>query len=225
MKNMNSKKIKEIILFSFCKNIQNKWFVIFNIITLISIVLTLNWENITSIINIKNEDITYNVVVLDNVGIVYDEFEKDLSKNEKFNISKIEKNNYTKDNIPDNFMIVEIIEDKEDIFNVSIISKEGIYGEYFNPIKDELLKVRNNLLSKRYAISKETVDIFQRDVKINRKMLAVDAKNSDAKEIIKLFSSALIYIIAVFIFSKMANEIASEKQSKSTEYVLTVVSE
>ena len=222
---MNNKKIKEIILFSFCKNIQNKWFVIFNIITFILIVLTLNWANISSVFNVKSEEIIYKVAVLDNVGIVYDELKKDLAKNEKFIINKIEENDYTEENIPDNFMIVEIVENREEIFNVSIISKEGIYGEYYNPIKDELLKIRNDLLAKRYAIDKDAVNIFQRDLKIERKMLAVNAKDSSAKDIINFFSSALIYIITVFIFSKMANEIASEKQSKSTEYVLTVVSE
>ena len=43
---MNNIKVKEILKFSLYKNIQNKWFIIFNIITLISTVIMLNWESI-----------------------------------------------------------------------------------------------------------------------------------------------------------------------------------
>ena len=43
---MNNNKVKEIIKFSFIKNIQNKWFIIFNILTLISIVLMVNWGSL-----------------------------------------------------------------------------------------------------------------------------------------------------------------------------------
>lgn len=222
---MNKSKVKEMILFSLYKNIQNKWFVIFNIVTLVSTIIILNWGNFANIINTKTEDKTFNIAVLDNVGLIYDEFEKDLSDDKKFVISKIERNDYTEENIPDDFMIVEISEDIEEIFHVTIISKEGIYGEYYNPVKGELLKIRNDLLAKRYALDNNVAEILQRDMKIDRKMLGVNAEDSSTKEIVKFFSSALIYIITVFIFSKMANEIASEKQSKSVEYVLTTVSE
>lgn len=222
---MNKSKVKEMILFSLYKNIQNKWFVIFNIVTLVSTIIILNWGNFANIINTKTEDKTFNIAVLDNVGLIYDEFEKDLSDDKKFVISKIERNDYTEENIPDDFMIVEISEDIEEIFHVTIISKEGIYGEYYNPVKGELLKIRNDLLAKRYALDNSVAEILQRDIKIDRKMLGVNAEDSSTKEIVKFFSSALIYIITVFIFSKMANEIASEKQSKSVEYVLTTVSE
>ena len=47
---MNSTKLKEIIKFSFNKNLQNKWFILFNIITLISVIFMLNWGNFSNLI-------------------------------------------------------------------------------------------------------------------------------------------------------------------------------
>ena len=53
---MNNFKVKEIIKFSFYKSIQNKWFVIFNAITLIGMVLMLNWGNIANLFEIGEEE-------------------------------------------------------------------------------------------------------------------------------------------------------------------------
>ena len=52
---MNNTKVKEIIKFSLYKNIQNKWFILFNSLTLISLIVLLNWGTITNFFNIKEE--------------------------------------------------------------------------------------------------------------------------------------------------------------------------
>ena len=88
---------------------------------------------------------------------------------------------------------------------------------------DALKEVRNQLLLEKYSISAEQLAEFQSDLTIERIMLSVNTEDSEAKELIKLFSSALTYFLTILIFSKMANEIAQEKQSKSSEYVLTAV--
>lgn len=46
---MNRNKVKEMIQFSFYKNIQNKWFIIFNVISLITAILMLNWSSVSSL--------------------------------------------------------------------------------------------------------------------------------------------------------------------------------
>lgn len=221
---MNNQKVREIIKFSFYKNIQNKWFIIFNVLTLIGIILIVNWGNISSFLDFQNDDKVFDIVVLDNVNLVYDDFFKDMSGDERFAISRIESNDYTSETIPDDFMIIEVMEDEKEVFKVSLISKEGIAVETYNAIKDELFKIRNVYLSKKYGVGRTSLAILQSELSINRVMLSVETDESETKEMIKLFSSALTYLITVFIFSKMANEIASEKQSKSTEYILTTVS-
>lgn len=221
---MNNSKVKEIIKFSLYKNIQNKWFIIFNILTLISIVIMMNWGNISDIIKPQDEIDEYEVAVLDNTNLIFGKFVEKFSGDTGYKITKITENTYTAENIPDDFMVVEIIPDEVEGFKTAIISREGINVSIYNPIKDALFNLRNKLLEEMYGVTKDELKILQSDLSVNRILLSVNADDSATKELIKLFSSALTYMLTIFIFSKMANEIASEKQSKSTEYILTTVS-
>lgn len=221
---MNNKKVKEIIKFSFYKNIQNKWFIIFNIITLLSIVFILNWGNISSLFTSSSEQEIFKVEVLDTENIVYDSFLSSQENNNDVEISRATSNEYTAENIPDDFMLIEVIPDEQSIFNLKVISKEGISVDIYTPLIDSLNEIRNNLFTEKYGISNDTLNILQSEINVERIMLGVDADDSYAKEMIKLFSSALTYLITLIIFSKMANDIAQEKQSKSSEYILTTVS-
>jgi len=221
---VNNLKVKEMIKFSFYKNIQNKWFIIFNVLTLLGIITIVNWGSISTLFNNKANEDVFRVAILDSANLIYDSFVNDMSGDERYIIERVNKNEYTSDSIPDNFMIVEVTEDEVEGFKVSIISKEGINVEFYHPITEELFQLRNNILSLKYDIEKESIEVLQKDLSINRVMLSVEAEDSNTKEMVKLFSSALTYILTVFIFSKIANEIASEKQSKSTEYILTTVS-
>lgn len=221
---MNSRKVKEIIKFSFYKNIQNKWFIIFNIITLISIIFALNFGAISSVFKGTSEDKVFEITLLDEFNLVYDEFYNEFSGDERYNITRIYENNYSKDNIPNNFAVIEIIQDEKEIFKTSIISKEGINVKIYNPIVEKLFEIRNDYLASNYDLTDENLKVLQSDLDVNRVMLSVNSEDSNLKEIIKLFSSAFTYLLITFIFSKMSNEIVSEKQSKSTEYILTTVS-
>lgn len=223
---MNNTKVKEMIKFSFYKNIQNKWFIIFNVITLLSIIIMLNWSFVTSLFSKEtDEQKIFEIAVIDNYSLVYSDLVNELSSLEEFSLSKITENTYTSENIPNNFAIVEITPDEVEGFRTSIISKEGIKSTIYSKITDALYKIRNNLYKEKYNVTSDTLSVLQSELSINRVMLAVNAENSNIKELIKLFSSAITYLITILIFSKMANEIAQEKQSKSSEYILTTVSE
>ncbi len=219
---MNSFKVKAIIKNSFNRSIQNKWFIIFNIVTLLSVILMLNWSNISGLFKSGSDD-DIKIAVLDEKNLVYENLLEKLSQN--YEIEKIDENNYTAENISDDLIIVEIKEDAEKIFKVTIISKEGIAGQKYNEIKEALHYARNYLFEREYGVSLDELSEFQSEIEVERIMLSVDAKDSDTKELIKLFSSAVTYLIAILIFSKIANEISQEKQSKSSEYILTAVSE
>lgn len=147
-----------------------------------------------------------------------------MQNDSNFEITQLTENPYTAETIPDDFAIIEITPDKSEIFNTKIISKEGISTIFYDPITDTLKKIRNNLLLEKYSITSTELEEFQKDLPIERIMLAVNAEDSTTKELIKLFSSAITYLLTILIFSKMANEIAQEKQSKSSEYILTTVS-
>lgn len=218
---MNNFKVKEIVKFSFYKSIQNKWFVIFNAITLISIVLILNWGSIENLFKSGEEEII-KIAILDEENIILNDLVSVLSKD--FEVKEIETNEYTAENIPDDLIILEINSNEEKIFSTSIISKEGIVGEYYYKIEEALHTARNVLFAEKYNISIEELYKFQSELEIERIMLSVDATDSDTKELVKLFSTAATYMIAILLFSKIANEISQEKQSKSSEYILTTVS-
>ena len=219
---MNNFKVKEIIKFSFYKSIQNKWFVIFNALTLIGMVLILNWGNIANLFEIGEEE-NIKIAILDSENIIFESLKDELSK--EFEVERIDTNEYTAENISDELVILEIKTDEEKLFNTSVISKEGIVGEDYYKIEEALYNSRNILFAEKYNISLENLNEFQSELEINRVLLSVDATDSDLKEIIKLFSTAATYMIAILLFSKIANEISQEKQSKSSEYVLTTVSE
>lgn len=222
---MNSKKVNEIIKFSFYTNIQNKWFVIFNLMSLIGAILIMNWGVISSTFKSSNTPESLEIAILDNENLVFEKFQDNFDLGEDYKLTKITENNYTAENIPDDLLIIEVLPDEKEIFKTNVISKEGIKLEKFNPVKDELYLIRNQLFSEKYDVSSENLATLQTELSINRILLSVDADNSNTKEYIKLFSSAFTYLLAVFVFSKLANEIIQEKQSKSIEYVLTTVSE
>ena len=105
-----------------------------------------------------------------------------------------------------------------------IISKQGLTEKVMNPIVNALTEIRNSFFEKKYLLTKEELSILQSEIKTERIMLAVDEENAMFKEMVKLFSAAITYLLAVLVFSKIASEIAQEKQSKSSEYILTTVS-
>ena len=51
---MNKQKIKEIVKFYIQKNIQNKWFILVNILILLSVLIATNGNNIKSYLESKN---------------------------------------------------------------------------------------------------------------------------------------------------------------------------
>lgn len=221
---MNRNKVKEMIQFSFYKNIQNKWFILFNLISLVSAIIMLNWSSISSIFKQQDELEPFEIAILDSENLIFEDFYNELKDMSDFEITQITENNYTAENIPDDFAIIEVLPNADEIFQTSIISKEGINTTIYNPMLEALTKVRNNLLLEKYDVTSTELAAFQKELTVNRIMLSVNAEDSTTKELIKLFSSALTYLLTILIFTKMANEIAQEKQSKSSEYVLTTVS-
>lgn len=223
---MNKQKIKGIVRCSIKQNIQNKWFVVFNILLLILLVIMANANNIRKFLednNIKlfNDEITIEYVDTDN--LIGDIVEKTFEEYEKVTVSKIDKNEYTKENIKDNLVVLEIFKDDSQIIKAKITSKEGIDGGVYEKLISILEEIRIDQFSKTNNIERDKLELLNSEVSVERVMLGVDAENSDTKQAIQFASTLIVYMISIFIFSKIANEIANEKVSKSIEYVLTTV--
>lgn len=223
---MNKQKIKGIVRCSIKQNIQNKWFVVFNILLLILLVIMANANNIRKFLednNIKlfNDEIIIEYVDTDN--LIGDIVEKTFEEYEKVTVSKIDKNEYTKENIKDNLVVLEIFKDDSQIIKAKITSKEGIDGGVYEKLISILEEIRIDQFSKTNNIERDKLELLNSEVSVERVMLGVDAENSDTKQAIQFASTLIVYMISIFIFSKIANEIANEKVSKSIEYVLTTV--
>lgn len=222
---MNKQKIKEIVKFSLKKNIQNKWFVILNCLLFLIVVSVQNAENIGNFLEEKNINLfddEIKIEYIDNENLIGNSLEKTFEDYENIEVLKVEENNYTAENIENN-IIVEIKSSKENILEAKITSKEGIDGDIYNKISNTLNEIKTELFSQKNNISKEKIENIKSGVPIERLMLGVDSENSDKKEMIEYVSTMIMYMVSIFIFSKIANDIAQEKVSKSIEYVLTSV--
>ena len=226
---MNIKKIKEIVKFDVEKSIQNKWFMILNIVIFISILITTNLSNIESFLDEHNmnfmemEDVT--IQVLDNENILYDKLEVQTAEVKAIKLEKVSKNDYSKENIPDDdIILVEAIKDETELIKIKLISKEGIGTEVYDLIYEAIKEARNELFASKYSITVDELDTLSTEPVIERIFLGVDAENSETKEIIKSISIVVVYFVLILVTSSIANTIAQEKTSKSIEYVLTSVS-
>lgn len=224
---MNNQKVKEIVKFSLQKNIQNKWFVLLNVIVLITTIAMTNVENIKSFMknnNINVFDKETTIEIIDDENIAKDKLIKKFESSE--NIKFVEKTGieYNKDNILDDYIVIKIKKSDDYIITAKVISKEGIDSSLYDGLVSVLKEARSEEFANELNIEKTKLDILNEEPNIERIMLSVDTENSETKEMIKTVSTFLIYFISIFIFSKIANEIAQEKVSKSIEYVLTSVS-
>ena len=125
---MNKQKIKEIVKFSIKQNIQNKWFVGFNVLLLVLMILFANAGNIKEFLENNNIQIFDDEVAIEYVdpnNIIDHKLERMFAKNEKVTVKKVSENKYTPKNIKDNVLIVEVDKDEEKIIKVKITSKEG----------------------------------------------------------------------------------------------------
>ncbi len=225
---MNSRKVKEIVKFSIHKNLQSKWFIILNVLVLISTIIMTNMKNIDTLlknnnINLFNDNIILEIIDTEKIAI--EELKKEFKEDENIEIREVDTNNYTKENITDEIIVIEINKSNEDIIKATITSKEGIAGDISSRIEKILKEVRSNEFAKLFNVDNRMLDKLNEEIKIERKMLLVEADNYETKQMIKTISTLLIYVVSIFIFTKIANEIAQEKVSKSIEYILTSVTE
>ncbi len=226
---MNVRKVKEIIKFDVERSIQNKWFVILNILMFISILIATNWSSISKFmdehnINISSSD-EFTIQVLDNENLVYSDIEEAFKDEKNVKLEKVEENKYSKENIPDDDLILlEVKSDEKKILNLKVVSKEGVDGNIYDELYEVLKEARSKIFAQKVGVTVDELEVLNEELKLKREMLGVDAENSDTKEMIKLISTMVVYVCLIFVLSRIASEIANEKVSKSIEYVMTSVS-
>lgn len=223
---MNNRKIREIVKFSLQKKIRNKWFVLLNIIILVSTVAMCNIDNIKNFlknnnINLFKDDMT--IEVSDELGLAKDIIIEKFKDSENVKIVDKTEKDYSQD-IPKNYIYIEVTESDEFVIDTKIVSKEGIEDSIYSKIEESLKEARSRQFAKVNDVELEKLEVLNKELNVERIMLGVDSDNSDTKQMIKTASTFIIYFISIFIFSNIANEVAQEKVSKSIEYVMTSIS-
>ena len=221
---MNMPKIKEIIHFSFSKYFQNKWFILLNIISLISFIVIINRTSFENVLPSNNEDETFTIEMIDDSNLVYNTFSEYFKNNEDYEIKKLSSNDYNPDDIKENMGVIEIIPSEEEFFTTKFTSLEGIEYTIYSDIFSKLLEIRNTELANKFNISLDDLNIVRSELKVERIMLDVNNDDSGYKEVAKAVLTMIIYIVGSSLFIKIAMEISQEKLSKSSEYILTCVS-
>ena len=149
---MNIRKIKEIIKFDVEKDIQNKWFVILNILTFIGILIATNWSNISKYMEDHNINLgskeKFTVQVVDNDNLVFADIEKLFEKEENIVVEKVNENPYSKENVPEKeLLLVEVKLDSEKIISVEMVSKESVDGSIYDKIYNLLVETRSKVFA------------------------------------------------------------------------------
>ena len=221
---MNKKKIKEIIAFSSLSYFKSKGFIIFNILSLIIMIFSTNWGTISKKLNIDFDDEYYELQILTNNDEFFNKLDTAFAENERLDVTRVEENNYTDETIKDKLLVLELYTNPEKAFDAKLTSKEAIPTYIYKYIEEELASIREGFILSKYSLSDEELAFMQSDIEIERVMLGVDSENYEEKELLKMIATFISYMAIIILFSKIATEIAQEKQSKSSEYILTTVS-
>ena len=212
---MNFRKVKEIIKFDVEKSIQNKWFVILNIVAFISILVATNWSYISKYMDDHNIGISsdkFTIQVLDNEDLAFEDIKEAYKEEKNIKVEKVTENKYSKNNIPDeDLLLVEISSDNEKIIKTKIVSKEGIDEAIYDKLIETLEDTRSKIFASNVGVTVDELEVLNEDLKLDREMLGVDAENSDAKEMIKLVATIIMYMCLLIVLGRIANEIATKK--------------
>ena len=229
MKNKKSsnerKKLIRLVIAGVEQSLKSKTFVILNLIMCIGILVIVNFPVAKEIIeNIKlapgeiSEKDVFNVVLIDKTDLYLDIAKKEEFKNIKYSFDVPKE-------LKENDVILTITEDKEKILKAKITSNEFIDTVVYDEMIENLEEVKNKLIQEKYGMQKETIEILKAKVEIERETLKIDnSKYKKYEGMINIVNMGL-YMILIFIASSIATTIGLEKISRTTEYMLTGISE
>lgn len=224
---MNKEKVLGIIKFYVSKNLQNKWFTIFQIFLFVICLIATNKNNIIDLleshdINLFDEEVVLEIWDKDNISAK--KFETAFVDDENVEVKYINSNEYTEETLSDEVIVVEIEKSDEDIVTGKIVSKEAIAYAMYDSIAEVVTDIRADLFANDNNIDLKELEIMNAPVVLDEITLSVNTDNLDEKMFINFISSFIMYILCFLVFANIAKEVAEEKVSKSIEYVFTSVS-
>ena len=225
---MFNENVRNIAKFDFKSAIKSKGFIILNIVIFVLSIIMVNFSTILEFIKSSGiiPDKDYNMILYDETGLAYENF-IDASE---YGILSIEKTNEfityedkTEKDIEKTYLGVNIVKSEEQIFEVQIISKDSISTKTIDYISSILTKLRNKMVLDQFNMQESDLALYKETVNLNKIILSQDKDSSATMYFANMMLVYVIFMIIMLVSNGLVVNIASEKTSKSTEYILSTV--
>lgn len=230
-----NKKLWYLTRLSLNKKIKSKWFVVANIIILIVLVGILNIDYIIKLFGGDFDKFT-NILVVDNTNYVYDDLENIYNESSKY-IEDIKNSTITlsdktteelKENLKDKDIILEINNDNDNFISAKVIVNGSVDTIIYQFITTSINQVKTNIALNSYGIDKDTMDLIEKSVDIEKININEDKKDDDLTNLALgvIFPIVIlpVFLLVTYLVQMIGSEINEEKSTKSMEIIISNVS-
>jgi len=215
-------KLYRLTVLGIEQTLKMKFFIILNIIMLVAVVGFVNFGSVKEIISKNtggniNENIL-KIMVDDNTGRF-----TELIKSDK--IKDIEIIDYSKEGISEGNVLIEIKKDDVNVINAKITSNEYINDAHYANIQTVINEIRNDIFAEKYGASLSEIEQLNNNVKIERVVLTLNDTDYVKYQGLDTIIAFIMYMLFIFVAATISSTIGIEKISKTTEYMLTGISE
>lgn len=230
-----NKKLWYLTRLSLNKKIKSKWFVVANIIILIVLIGILNIDYIIKLFGGDFDKFT-NILVVDNTNYVYDDLENIYNESSKY-IEDIKNSTITlsdktteelKEDLKDKDIILEINNDNDNFINAKVIVNGSVDTIIYQFITTSINQVKTNVALNSYDIDKDTMDLIEKSVDIEKININEDKKDDDLTNLALgvIFPIVIlpVFLLVTYLVQMIGSEINEEKSTKSMEIIISNVS-
>lgn len=230
-----NKKLWYLTRLSLNKKIKSKWFVVANIIILIVLVGILNIDYIIKLFGGDFDKFT-NILVVDNTNYVHDDLENIYNESSKY-IEDIKNSTITlsdktteelKENLKDKDIILEINNDNDNFINAKVIVNGSVDTIIYQFITTSINQVKTNVALNSYGIDKDTMNLIEKSVDIEKININEDKKDDDLTNLALgvIFPIVIlpVFLLVTYLVQMIGSEINEEKSTKSMEIIISNVS-
>lgn len=223
---MRNSKIGSIVKNEVERSIKNKWFVILNLLLLVTTVVGMNFGNFKALL--KNNNVSFSekmeIYVEDLSNLAYDKLVEAFKDNNDIEVSKKQSiEEYKNEELSENAILLKVEKSKTEYIKSSLITKETVLASYIEKIENVLTSIKSTMIAESKNLTAEEIETIKSDAIIDRIILSENIDTKDSTSILQLFSTYLIFFVLLLCLNKIANTISQEKMSKSIEYILTSI--
>lgn len=237
MKNLKN-KLKYLVKYGLNKKFAGKSFKIVNIILLLLIPVIINIDKVIEYFGGEFSEPTH-IYVVDNAS-VYESFEAIYNQSNNYSIVNsdivLSKSDKTTEELTEEIkkdkskhILIEINKDKENLFNVNIVSFDYIDTLLYQNILTSLNSAKTNIALLNSDIDLEELKNIYKTVEVKRTFL--DEELDENSEFMSILSNILIpvfivpfFFLIILVVQSIGAEINEEKSSKSMEIIISSVS-